>query len=127
MTSRLSTVDPHIENTLSDLPIEKRTALASSVVLWVVREAGLDCLAIEKAINEMRHDQLQEIAIQSDENYLKQQELGNFEHLDFFSKARAYSAASFLAQGKIYEAIYEAIMATDEPEKILKHLQGGEA
>jgi len=130
MNSRLSTIDADIEETLNAMSAPERIALISKAVLWAASEVGLDGLAIEKSIQEMHHERLHEIAQKFDERYFELQELGDLEHLTCFSKARGYSAAAFLAQGNIYEAIYEAIAATDAPQdilRIIKITRGGEA
>ena len=130
MNSRLSTIDADIEETLNAMSAPERIALISKAVLWAASEVGLDGLAIEKSIQEMHHERLHEIAQKFDERYFELQELGDQEHLTCFSKARGYSAAAFLAQGNIYEAIYEAIAATDAPQdilRIIKITRGGEA
>ena len=130
MNSRLSTIDADIEETLNAMSAPERIALISKAVLWAASEVGLDGLAIEKSIQEMHHERLHEIAQKFDERYFELQELGDPEHLTCFSKARGYSAAAFLAQGNIYEAIYEAIAATDAPQdilRIIKITRSGEA
>ncbi len=91
--------------------------------MWVANEFDLDDPAIEKAIKEMHPERLQEISQELDERYFELQELGDPEHLPCFSKARGYSAAVFLAHGNAYEAIYEAIAATDETQIILRTLK----
>jgi hypothetical protein len=119
-----------MEETLNAMSAPERIALASKAVLWAASEVGLDGLAIEKSIQEMHHERLHEIAQKFDDRYFELQELEDPEHLACFSKARGYSAAAFLAQGNIYEAIYEAIAATDAPQdilRIIKITRSGEA
>ena len=70
----------------------------------------------------MHHERLHEISQKLDDLYFELQELGDPAYLICFSKARSYSAAAFLAQGNVYEAIYEAIAATDAPQNILRIL-----
>jgi len=123
MNSRLSTIYPDIEETLKPMSDPERMALISRAVLWVANEVGLDGLAIEKSIKEMHYELLNEISQKLDDQYFELQERGDPEHLTCFSKARSYSAAAFLAQGNIYEAIYEAIAATDAPQNILRLLK----
>ena len=101
----------------------ERIALISMAVLWVANEVGLDGLAIENSIKNMHHERLNEISQEFDNRYFELQELGDPEHLACFSKARGYSAAAFLAQGNVYEAIYEAISATDAPQNIIRILK----
>lgn len=130
MNSRLSTIDADIEETLNAMPTSESMVLISKAVLWVANEVGLDSLAIEESIKEMHHERLHEISQHFDERYLELQELGDPEHLSCFSKARGYSAAAFLAQGNIFEAIYEAVAATDAPQnifRILKTTRSGKA
>lgn len=116
MNSRLSTIDANIEETLNAMSAPERIASISKAVLWAASEVGLDGLAIQ----EMHHERLHETAKEFDDRYFELQELDNPEHLTCFSKARGYSAAAFLAQGNIYEAIYEAVAATDAPQDILR-------
>ena len=123
MNSRLSTIDPDIEEILNAMSDPERMDLAARAVMWVANEFDLDGPAIEKAIKEMHPERLQEISQEFDERYFELQELGDPEHLTCFSKARGYSAAAFLAQGNVYEAIYEAIATTDAPQNILRILK----
>lgn len=123
MNSRLSIIDPDIEDILNAMSDPERMDLATRAVMWVANEFDLDGPAIEKAIKEMHPERLQEISQEFDERYFELQELGDPEHLTCFSKARGYSATVFLAQGKVYEAIYEAITATDAPQNILRILK----
>ncbi|ENA37268.1 MULTISPECIES: hypothetical protein [Pseudomonas] len=130
MNSRLSTIDADIEEILNAMSAPERIALISKAVLWAASEVGLDGVDIEKSIQEMHHERLHEIAQKFDDRYFELQELDDPEHLTCFSKARGYSAAAFLAQGNIHEAMYEAIAATDAPQdilRIIKITRGGEA
>jgi hypothetical protein len=119
MNSRLSTIDPDIEEILNAMSAPERMNLATRAVMWVANEVDLDSQVIGKAIKEMHPERLQEIFQEFDERYFELQELGDPECLTFFSKARGYSAAVFLAQGNVYEAICEAVAATDAPQNIL--------
>ncbi|WP_407361956.1 hypothetical protein HKW97_11655 [Pseudomonas luteola] len=123
MNSRLSTIDPDIEQILNAMSDPERMGLATKAVMWVANEVDLDGPGIEKAIKEMHPERLQEVSQEFDERYYELLELGDPEHLSCFSKARCYSAAAFLAQGNFYEAIYEAIAATDAPQNILRILK----
>ncbi len=123
MNSRLSTIAPDIEEILNAMHHLERIDLAARAVMWVANEFDLDGPAIEKAIEEMHPERLQEISQELDERYFELQELGDPEHLTCLSKARGYSAAVFLAQGNVYEAIYEVIAATDAPQNILRILK----
>ncbi len=129
MSSRLYTIDANTEEILSSMSAPERIALISKAVLWAASEVGLDGLAIEKAMQERHHENLNEMAQKFDELYFELQDLDDPEHLHCFSKARVCSAAVFLAQGNFYEAVYEAIAATDAPQilSIIKNTQNGKA
>ena len=124
MNSRLSTIDPDIEKILDAMSGTERLALVHRIILSVADEVGIDSCAIEKSIEEKNHARLQETAQELDNRYFELQELDDPEYLAYFSKARCYSAAAFLAQSNIYEAIYEAVSASDTPQNIFRILKG---
>jgi hypothetical protein len=122
MNSRLSISAPDIEKILSSMSEAERLVVVSRAILWVADAVGLDSSAIEKTLKEKHHERLLEIAQEFDSRYFELQELSDPEHLTCFSKARCYNAAAFLAHGNVYEAIYEAIAATDAPQNIRRIL-----
>ncbi|MCW2293574.1 MULTISPECIES: hypothetical protein [Pseudomonas] len=123
VSSRLSTIDPAFEKALDVMPVSERSLSVSKAVLWVAKDLGLDRQHMDMMIEQMQGSRLQALAQEFDERYFELQDLCDPDHLYCFAKARCYSAAAFLVEGDFYEAIYEAVSATNKPKKILAFLE----
>lgn len=110
MASRLASIAPDIEFTLSELQSAIRFEVALKITTWAMEKVGLQA----EMLTNQDSKGAKAVSDIFDERYFKLDEQGSPDYLVYFSKARAASSIAFLLDGNAYEAIYEAVMATDD-------------
>lgn len=134
---RLDSVSPALADRLrASSPAKQRQAALISCEL-AVASAELSGKEVSPALDEIRGgatahaalaQQLESLAMQLDDEYLRLDEEGDEssrpEMLRMFSKARAASALSFALSGEPHEAIYEALAAVEHPDGVIAAIEG---
>ena len=121
MPTRLSTVAPDIESALLNASTTVCVIAALEVARWAANEVGLFSENYSKAISEGNTAEVESLSAALDEQYFSQPEESP-DRLVFFSRARAASAIAFALAQKPTDAIYEAIIATNDPTSIRRVL-----
>jgi hypothetical protein len=115
--TRLQTVAPDLDKAIAAAPAEVASSAAWAAARWAVEQVGLSHPAIAEALSGTCVGKVPALAARLDKEYFALDNDGRAPEatvLDVFSKARAASAVEFAARGEAAEAIYEAIIATDD-------------
>ncbi|MBX3586660.1 MAG: hypothetical protein KF796_08440 [Ramlibacter sp.] len=119
MPTRLSTVSPEIEEALADASSAERVAAARLVALKVAKLV----LGVPDALFEAASD-LAAIAENLDERYFRMHEQGAAGWEEVFAQARAVAALRYANEAEPEEALYEAVIALDDPRRVFELLNG---
>jgi hypothetical protein len=129
MSSRLSTAAPNIERALQSLNEAQRLAVAREVVSSSIDHVAGVPSELRVALESRNLRAVAAIAEDLDAQYFDLDEANSEVALAVFSQARVAMAARFLLEKLPFEALYEAVIATDNPVFIERVMQeaGGAA
>ena len=134
-TLRLDSISPNLALSFRQANDYQRRLAALATCQIAVAQAGLRGDDVDVAVNLLRHRQnyqpdvrrkLDSLAAQLDEQYFKLSEeagAATSEALLVFRKTRAAAALSFALSsdtGQLHEAMYEAIVASDDQAKAMR-------
>lgn len=114
MPSRLESIAPEIEAQLGSLSLAQRTSLALQVATWTIEQNCAENSELMVAVASGNKALAESVSNSFDENYFATQEINPVESLRNFCCARAASSLAFALANNLSEAIYEAIIATDD-------------
>lgn len=118
MQKRLSTASPEIALELAGAKASARLAAVRLVALQVARLVP----GVPSALFDTTTDATA-IAAGLDERYIQLQAQGSVEAEAVFAQARAAAAVGFANEASLDEALYEALIALDNPRKLLALLK----
>ncbi|PQA78018.1 hypothetical protein C5F53_06695 [Rhodoferax sp. TS-BS-61-7] len=118
MQKRLSTASPEIALELAGAKASARLAAVRLVALQVARLVP----GVPSALFDTTTDATA-IAAGLDERYIQLQAQGSVEAEAVFAQARAAAAVGFANEASPDEALYEALIALDNPRKLLALLK----
>jgi len=113
LPSRLASRYPEVQQALDARPPSKNRQVATRIVLWAAREAGLNRDDLLGALAKKDPALFDALCAEMEEQQFRLFERADTMHLSFFNKARVYSASAWLARDVPHEAIYESMFATD--------------
>jgi len=138
MNSRLDSAFPELANAFRRASASKRYNATRIACELAIAESRLDADLLSGPLIALRRgevpasthrEHMEAMAAELDREYLKlaseEDEIKNRESLRFFSKARAASALAFALTGdaeQLDEALYEAIMAFDDPSVLFERV-----
>lgn len=114
MSSRLASRYPDIHHLFNVQSPFGQKQLATRIVLWAAREAGIDPEEVSALLSPHHAEQLDTLCAEMDAQYFELFDRLDSRHQLFFCKARAYSAGAFLARDAWEDAIYESTFATEK-------------
>jgi len=114
MPTRLAAIAPNLDAALAAGDRSRCARAALAAAQQAAELCGLANAAPGLALTEGNLTKIGALVRTFDEEYLSHQQSGR-EHLTPFARARAASAIAFALRGEPHEAIYEAIVATDDP------------
>jgi len=114
MTSRLASIAPDIENTLATLPQSRRTTIALEAALWAIKKLDADSEETSSLITSNDPALAESFARHYDALYFETEDSSPSDSFRYFCLARATSSLAFALTANDSEAIYEAIIATDD-------------
>ena len=117
--SRLQTLAADLDQALGHVSAERGRKAAWAACRSAVARVELAHPVIAAAVANQRADNLEAVAalvVELDYEYLRLSEAGKHPSavLSAFSLARAASAVEYAARGEAAEAVYEAVIATDD-------------
>ena len=114
MTSRLNSIAPEIESRFLVVSEDLTNSIALNVALWAVESN----VSAENQLHELAESIdakfAERISKAFDERYFESKDQNPTEALKYFSCARAASSMAFALSKNPTEAIYEAIIATND-------------
>lgn len=113
MPSRLESIAPDIEAQIGSLPLTQSASLAFQVAAWAIKQNCAENKQLKIAVASGNKALAESVSNSYDESYFATQETKPAESLSNFCCARAASSMAFALANNPSEAIYEAIMATD--------------
>ena len=114
MTSRLTTVAPEIENSFLGVSEELTNSIALSIASWAVKCNGSVGDHMQNLAEFIDAKLAIDVSNAFDERYFECKDQNPSVALKYFSCARAASSMAFALSKNPKEAIYEAIIATDD-------------
>jgi hypothetical protein len=114
MLNRLASLAPGLEAAITSASQQAQSRVAREVLSWLYCEIPQHERELRSALVRGEAEAANKALTRLDEKYLFLQEQDKPEEaLILFSQARAASATLFAIRGAVCEAVYEAIMATD--------------
>jgi len=113
LKTRLSVVAPDLEGLLRGASAAARAEIAVAVSQLALHVCGV-LLPPHVALTSTE----EAYAAELDEKYLNLSEKGDAARHQVFCAARAVSSAAFARSGQCEDAVYEAIIATGDPETV---------
>lgn len=126
MISRLASLAPDIKKALASLPRPRKTAITIKISLWAVEKLGAKNEEVNSIIKSNDAALAESLAMHYDELYFKTEGTNPTDSLQYFCLARAVSSLAFAFSGSNEEAVYEAIIATNDLPSILKILNSSQ-
>lgn len=122
MISRLESLSMDIKKSLASLPLPRKRQIAIRISLWAIEKLEADNKEIYPVIKSNDAALAESLAMHYDELYFKMADKNQTDSLRYFCLARAVSSLAFAFAGSDEEAVYEAIIATNDQPSILKML-----
>jgi len=114
MLTRLESIAPEIQIEIERLELPERERLALRIASWAVERVGAENEQLRVAVSAGISSIAEQVASMFDDQYFVAQQKAASDSLLYFSRARAVSSIVFAIEKNPVEAIYEALIATDD-------------